>query len=278
MADAGHVFLDDVRRQDPWRYPALLFLQASLRDPLAVLYAFNAAIARIPGAVREPAAGSIRLQWWREALSGERRDEAASNPLSSALLAVIDDHGLPVDRFIRFLDAREFDLYNDPMPDRATLEGWLGETESFLFHMACRIAGAGEDSRLADACGHAGVAYGSALILRLLPFHHSRHQCYLPGDLLSAAGLDLQSWFAEPGEGHARALAGFLDLGREHLEKADRAIAGLPKETRRLFLPLSPARQALAIAGTMGGLVLTQQAGPGPLALQWGYWKAALKV
>ena len=55
------------------------------RDALLSLYAFNIEIARVRDLVREPMPGEIRLQWWREALAGERDTEAAAHPVAAAL-------------------------------------------------------------------------------------------------------------------------------------------------------------------------------------------------
>ena len=78
--------IDLVRAHDRDRYLATLFAPEAHRDALYALYAFNVEIARVREAAREPMPGEIRLQWWREAVSGERESEAAAHPVSSALL------------------------------------------------------------------------------------------------------------------------------------------------------------------------------------------------
>ncbi len=74
-----------VREADRDRYLATLFAPAAQRDALYALYAFNVEIARVRDLAREPMPGEIRLQWWREALSGEREGEAAAHPVAAAL-------------------------------------------------------------------------------------------------------------------------------------------------------------------------------------------------
>ena len=44
-------------------------------------------MTRVREAAREPLPGEIRLQWWTDVLSGERREEASANPVAAALLA-----------------------------------------------------------------------------------------------------------------------------------------------------------------------------------------------
>ena len=74
-----------VREADRDRYLATLFAPAQHRDALFALYAFNVEIARVRDLAREPMPGEIRLQWWREVLSGERGGEAAAHPVAAAL-------------------------------------------------------------------------------------------------------------------------------------------------------------------------------------------------
>jgi len=71
---------DQVRASDKDRFLATLFAPADKRGPLFALYAFNLEIAGVRDRVREPMAGEIRLQWWRDVLTGERVSEAAANP------------------------------------------------------------------------------------------------------------------------------------------------------------------------------------------------------
>ncbi len=104
----------------------------------------------------------------RRKVRGETAGEANANPLARELLDVIARHDLPRDGFERYLDARQFDLYNDAMPDRTSLEAYFGETESFILKLSASVAGISADSNLADACGHGGVAIGLARRLKLL--------------------------------------------------------------------------------------------------------------
>ncbi|KAJ0345144.1 hypothetical protein COL154_013972 [Colletotrichum chrysophilum] len=111
------------------------------------------------------------------------------------------------------------------MPDRTTFEGYAGETASAIIQLSALVISP-ERARLAsDAAGHAGVALAVAGAMMLMPIHRSRGQVYLPGDILSATGLDPQS-FLEQGNREAvtKAVEAFADLGREHLAKARAAL------------------------------------------------------
>lgn len=264
-----------VAQEDRALYSSLLFLPKIIRDDVACLYAFHFEISRIPFLVSEPVPGEIRLQWWRDALSGERDDEALANPLAAKLIDLIAQKALPVEGFIRYLDARIFDLYNDPMPDRNTLEAYLGETESFMLQMSVLCAGGEMNNVLADSCGHSGVAIGISNFVSRLSYDNKRQRVYLPGDLLAATGLDAKSWLSDTNTGKQQALSGFISLGREHLEYAKISIRQLPKNLQSLFIPLVLAQANLDQAEN-SLTIMDSPAGISSIRAQLIMWKAAL--
>ena len=99
-----------VREGDRDRYLATLFAPDVHRDALFSLYAFNVEISRVRDLAREPMPGEVRLQWWREALSGERAGETAAHPVAAALREALERYGLSAERLIALIDARAFDL------------------------------------------------------------------------------------------------------------------------------------------------------------------------
>lgn len=103
-----------VREFDKDRYVAALFAPAHLRPALMTLYAFAVEIARVRSLAREILPGEIRLQWWRDALSGREHGGVAGNPVAAAMLDAIDAHDLPREVFDRFLDAHRMALYGEP--------------------------------------------------------------------------------------------------------------------------------------------------------------------
>jgi phytoene synthase len=155
---------------------------------LAALMLFNAEIAGIRDRIREPMPGEIRLQWWRDVLSGERAGEAAAHPIASDLVAMIDRRSMPVAPLISMCEARVFDLYDDPMPDRISYEGYAGETASAMLQMSAFLLDPAASGATATASGHAGVAQAVAGHLTMLPISRARGQVFIPGDLLEATG------------------------------------------------------------------------------------------
>jgi len=269
--DNGALCLATLRETDRDRYLACLLSPEDKRGALAALYAFNAEIARVRDVVREPLPGEIRLQWWRDLLEGGAEGDAGGNPLAAALLDTVDRYRLPRQTFVAMTEARILDLYDDALPDRNALEGYSGETASALIQLAGLVLSPEEATRAADAAGHAGVAQSIAGLLMLLPIHNRRRQIYVPLDILSATGLDRDSFLA--GEDKARISASveaFAGLGLEHLEKARRA-GPIPASLLPAFLPVSLSEPVLKRARKLG-------AGAFAGGLQQPQWRRQIRM
>src|ERR1700756_2646215 len=98
-----------VRTHDFARYASTLFVPAPERRALLALYAFNVEICRVPSQVSQPLPGEIRLQWWRDTLSGHGQGGVEGNPVAAELLQAIDNYRLPVERLSRVIEEHQFD-------------------------------------------------------------------------------------------------------------------------------------------------------------------------
>ncbi|MBF9232392.1 phytoene/squalene synthase family protein [Microvirga alba] len=230
-----------VRDGDPDRYWATVFAPADKRGHLHALYAFSLEIARVREAVREALVGEIRLQWWRDALQGEVRGDVRANPVAAALDDTIVKFRLPRQTLVDLIDARIFDLYDDPMPSLNDLEGYCGETSSSLIQLASIILADGSDPGSADAAGHAGVAYAITGLLRAFPWHARQGQIYIPADILARHGVvrdDIVT--GRGGPGLKNALADLRAVARRHVQQA--------RALRSTISPqVAPAFQGLAL-------------------------------
>src|SRR5215813_15517013 len=146
-----------VRAGDKDRWLAALFAPADRRPHLHALHAFNVEIARVRELAREPMAGEVRLQWWREAIEGRRAGEAGAHPVAAALLETIARHALPVETLLDLIEARAFDLYDDPMPNFSAFEGYARRTSSNLLKLAAQVLGA-DRQNVEGAAEPAGMA------------------------------------------------------------------------------------------------------------------------
>ncbi len=249
--DGADLCLATLRDTDRDRYLACLLSPQEKRGALAALYALNAEIARVRDVVREPLPGEIRLQWWRDLIEGKAQGDSGGNPVAVGLLQAVERYCLPRQTLIDMIEARIFDLYDDPLPDRNTLEGYAGETASALIQLASLVLDADAAARSAEAAGHAGVGQAIAGLLLLMPAHLRRHQVYLPMDILSATGLDRET-FLEGGDKMriGAAIEAFAGLGLEHLAKA-RQEPRVPSSVFPAFLPAALAEPVLRRAARM---------------------------
>lgn len=267
--------LTTLRTTDFDRYLACLLVPEQRRGPLAALYAFSAELARVRDLVREPLPGEVRLQYWRDLVEGQPHGDVQANPLAAGIIHAVVDHKLPRTALAAMTEARIFDLYDDPMPDRATFEGYAGETSSALLQLGTLILDPAAAPAAAEAAGHAGIAQLVAGSLLLMPMHRSRRQVYLPGDILTAVGLDAAAFL--DGDDKARitaAISAFIGYGRDHLRKAREAAAQLTPAARQAFLTVALAEPVFDRAAKAGHNVLQRPLRPSQLNRQWRLWRA----
>jgi phytoene synthase len=235
-----------VRRADKDRYLAALFAPAAWRGALYALYAFNVEIARVREVIREPLAGEIRLQWWSDAIVGDRAGEARSNPVAAALLAAVLQLRLPKDLLTGLIAAHRFDLYNEPMGTLAELGDYGRATSAALIALSARILGVDDASGLRKLAFHAGLAHVITGVLQALPIHAARGQLYVPIEVLDRHGVSREDIAARPATPELRAALGEMRLAaREHLAQAGRSAADMPAELLPVLLPIALVRPVL---------------------------------
>ena len=234
-----------VRAHDFARYVSTLFMPADQRRALWALYAFNIEISRVREQVSQPLPGEMRLQWWTDMLAGAGHGGVEGNPVAAELLLAIRDWRLPVERLSRLIDEHQFDLYNDPMPTMAVLEGYINDTSSALFSLGARIAGCVSDE-IEHVARHAGLAQGMAQVLAALPLDASRRQSFVPLQLLESNGSDLEQVFAGKQTPKLRAaLDQLIGEAQAHLKTALALLTNAPPQARPVFLPLALVGRSL---------------------------------
>ncbi len=232
-----------VRHAVPDRYFSALYAPADARSDLFALFAFDAEIAGIRAKVSTAMLGEVRLQWWRDALE---TGQPQGNPLATDIITLMDRRQLPVRALLDLVDARIFDLYDDPFPTSNDLEGYAGETRGRILSLASAILSPDmpQTGPVADAAGHGGVA----LLLRDALFdlepNAAAGQPYLPADLSEQLGTDLSPRLpsdAISAELRERALA--------HVGAFLIAAEAIPMSARPAFMPLALARLDLTYSG-----------------------------
>ncbi|HJZ21934.1 MAG TPA: squalene/phytoene synthase family protein, partial [Bradyrhizobium sp.] len=143
-------------------------------------------------------------------------------------------------------EEHQFDLYNDPMPTMAALEGYIDDTCGALFSLGAMIAG-WQSQEIEHLARHAGLAQGMVQVVAALPFDASRRQLFVPLQFLQAHGSGMEEVFSGKWTPQVRAaLDQLIGEAQQHLKTALALLADAPREVRSLFLPLALVRRDLA--------------------------------
>jgi len=262
-----------VRQGDKDRWLAALFAPADRRADLMALHAFNLEIASVRERVSDPLPGEVRLQWWRDVLNGEGRGDVMAHPVAGALLDVVGRHNLPIKPLLDLIDARVFDLYDDPMPSVADLEGYCGETSAALMQMAALLLAEGDDPRTADLAGHAGLAYAVTGLVRSFALHASRGQVFIPADMLAAEGLGRDEVVTgRDSPALQRVRQAMIALARRHQLAAAALVGTADRRTCAAFLPLATVAPRLTRLERHRDAFATPPDVP-QWRLQWAMWR-----
>lgn len=269
-----------VRRHDPDRWLAGLWAPADRRRHLYALYAFSGEIARIRDVVSDPLPGEVRARWWAEVVDGSRGGEGAGHPVAAALLDTIRRFDLPKEPLERLIEARIFDLYDDPMPSLADLDAYCDDTVGTLLGLGCRLLGGDcDDAGTVAAIRAAGRAFGVTGLMRALPFHASRGQVFLPGDLLAAHGAttdDLLCGRTTPAL--LASLAALRAHARDALAETRRTIGRVPISAAPAFLAVTLVEPVLDLMDRPGWDPFRHSAEPAPWRRHWRLWRAARRA
>ena len=236
-----------VRAADKDRFLASLFAPAEHRDALLALYAFNLEIARVREVAHEAVAGEIRLQWWSDVLGGAGRGEVAAHPVAAALLATMARYQLPLERLERLIEARRFDLYDEPMGSSADLEVYADGASTSLIALAAQILAGGEERDIRMLSHHAGLAHAFVGLLAAFPIHAARGQIFVPLEILARHGATREQVLG--GQATAQlheALAELRLHARRHLRAAQQLLAAALPAVMPALLPVALAGPTLA--------------------------------
>ena len=267
-----------VRAGDKDRWLASLFAPADRRAHLHALYAFNLEVARVRELAREPMAGEIRLQWWREVIAGARPGEASAHPVAAALLETIARFGLSSETLADLIEARAFDLYDDLMPTLAAFAAYGRRTASGLIELAAQVLDRAH-AGVADAAVPAGIAYATTGLLRAFARHASRGQLYLPADVLERHGVSPSDVFAGRAVDPLRAaLTELRAFARGNLAAFAARRGDLPAAVVPAFLPVALVPAYLARMERRDYDPFTTPVEVPQWRRQWLLWRVARKM
>ena len=235
-----------VREGDKDRFFATLFAPEKYRRALFALYAFNLEVARVREIAREPMPGEVRLQWWADVLSGAGRGEVAANPIAVALREVVVRYRLPPRMLADLIEARRFDLYDEPMASLAALELYAEKTSSAIIDLAARILSDGRNPAISKLAQNAGIAYAITGLLRSFPIHAAHRQLYVPLEVLQRHHAQTEDVFAAKPTFELRAALAEMRLhARKHLTAARMLLDSIPASVAPAVLPVALVRPSL---------------------------------
>jgi NADH dehydrogenase [ubiquinone] 1 alpha subcomplex assembly factor 6 len=237
-----------VQRHDRDRFLTVLFAPADRRQDLLALYGFNYEVAKTREVVTEASLGEIRLQWWRDGIAaiyagGPPHPHEVMEPLAAA----IRGRTLSREHFDQLIDARGFDLGDQPPASLGALEAYAEASSARLTWLALEVLGErGDASRVAGRA--VGLAYGLVGLLRAVPFHALAKRLYLPQDLCAAAGLRVERELFElrSTPGLQQVVAEVAAAAARHLGEARSLRRMLPRAALPALLPAALASADLA--------------------------------
>ena len=232
----------EAKKHDRDRFLCALFAGSDAREGLFAIYAFNHEIARIAETVREPLAGEIRFQWWRDAMAGVYAGDPPRHPVALALSEVARRFELSRSHLERLLDARGAELAGDPPADMDALVGYAEGISAPVSWLGLEVLGVGGDAAF-EAARHVGIAWAITGLVRAIPLHAARARVYLPTVSSRHGALDVDALTrGRPVPGLADVVSELCELAAGHLADARRLSAQVPRAALPVLLPATLAK------------------------------------
>ena len=163
-----------VRAGDPNRFATAMCAKDLVnRGDLMVLYAFNVEVSRAPWVTQEPMIAEMRLQWWKDAIAEIYSDvETRKHEVVTPLDDLVARHQVSRHLFDDLIEARRFDIYKEPHPDKSAFETYIAHTSGNLVELAGRSLGTSDPVPFQKA----GLAFGiSNLFQASLELYRAGH-------------------------------------------------------------------------------------------------------
>jgi len=178
-------------------------------------------------------------------LDGAGRGETAAHPVAAALLASIARYRLPHERLKALIEARRFDLYDEPMRTLADLEAYGQGASAGLIALAAHIlAGDADIDALSRQVGLAQAIIG---LLAAFPLHAARGQLFVPLEILVRHGASREQVTGGQATPQLQAALAELRLyARRHLRAARQLLEAAPAAALPALLPVALAATMLA--------------------------------
>ncbi|MCF6445994.1 15-cis-phytoene synthase [Nereida sp. MMG025] len=211
-------------------HAASKLLPKRVRDPALALYAFCRLADDAVDLNAEKAAAVLRL---RERLELAYRGTPLDQPTDRAFAALIEDHDMPRALPEALLEGLAWDACEKRYETLSDVYSYSARVASAVGAMMCVLMGVRDEYALARACD-LGVAMQLTNIARDIGEDALERRVYLPTQWLDQAGIDTETFFADPKPTKAvRAMARKLVLDANRLYiRSEAGVALLPREAR----------------------------------------------
>ncbi|MDG1858766.1 MAG: phytoene/squalene synthase family protein [Emcibacteraceae bacterium] len=234
-----------VKAHDYDRFLVTLFAPSEVREDLFALYAFNHEVAKIREAVSEPMLGEIRLQWWREAIEGIYDGSPRNHEVVLPLEQAVKRSHVSSESFMKIIDARTADIYDDNPATLADFENYLGSTSGNLTRLAAEMLGE-RDEQVLSMAYDLGLVWGLIGTIRAIRYHISLSKISLPQELMDEFNITKNDVFSMEENVNLNSLIKALyDSANQYLEQISNDKSKLSKEMKSLFLLSALSRSYL---------------------------------
>jgi 15-cis-phytoene synthase len=276
LADAAEHCAALAREHARDQWLGALYADANARGALFALASFDYEIRHALKRARDPNLAAIRLAWWREVIAGERKAEAAGNPVALALRAAIDAYALPQAWLEAMLDACLQEIAPQDDFNHVAFRAFADESEGARLRLASRIAAGGQDLDPADAHAPAGMALALSRLLTELPFKAGSAPTLIPTDVAARHGVSVADFDARRASpGVLAACAELRGLALDELAEAERRLTSSGAAILPAFIPLAPLRLDLDRLDRNADRPFEAVSEVSPLRRQWAIWRWA---
>ncbi|KAJ7780669.1 isoprenoid synthase domain-containing protein [Mycena maculata] len=267
-----------VRKHDYESFLISKFWPPELQDGYFAIKAFSTELAMVQDNVSVATIGSVRMQFWRDAVRDIYADKPPRHPVALALHAATQAANLPAYHLNRIVDARDAELQADSYPSSDALVAHAESVSASVLYLLLALRGLGGPADLAHAASHVGTAATLATLLRALPHHALHRRLPIPLDVCARHGVQQEEVFRRGGAavGVVDAVYEVAVLANDHLLTAREVFKGsggkVPAAAMPVFLVGVPVASFLGQLERVNFDGFSRQLAVRDWRLSWRIW------
>ncbi|KAK2465334.1 hypothetical protein APHAL10511_002688 [Amanita phalloides] len=210
-----------VRKHDYESFLLAPFYPKEAQAGYFAIKAFSAELAMVQDNVSNATIGSMRMQFWRDALKGCAQGQPPQHPIALALHDAMQRAHLPAYHFKRIIDARDAELHAPTHLTIDSLTSHAESTSSTVLYLLLSLLSL-SSTTLSHAASHLGVAQTICTLIRGLAFHAAHGRMVIPAEITAKHGVRQEDVFRQGADagGIRDAVYEFATVGHRHLSLA----------------------------------------------------------